>query len=226
MQRIVCIFLAVAVCAGAERLADLPEPLVGTDSKYELSHGNTYHAILLNYAMDAWTPQTGDGGWQYQYSKDAIRGFRMTHRPSAWTLDWGSFSIFPETGDLKLDPNTRGAKFNHESETARAYRYDVLLEQSGVSVAMAPTEHGGILRFTFPKADQAWVVLDAEKGGSSVTIDPQKNRICGTNSRSAKGTAAGFALYFVAQFDRPFSSFGTWDAKGGTDHTTQRRGDH
>ena len=226
MQRIVLIFFAVAVCSAAERLADLPDPLVGTDSKYELSHGNTYPAIFLPYAMAAWTPQTGDGGWQYQYSKDSIRGFRMTHRPSAWTIDWGSFSILPETGALKLEPDVRASKFNHESETSRAYRYDVLLEQSRVAVAMAPTEHGGILRFTFPKTDQAWVVLDAGKGGSSVSVDPQKNRISGTNSLTAKGTAPGFALYFVAQFDRPFASFGTWDAKGGTDGTTQRRGDH
>lgn len=226
MHRPVFIVLAAAVCAGAQHLADLPDPLVGTDSKYELSHGNTYPAIFLPYAMAAWTPQTGDGGWQYQYSKDSIRGFRMTHRPSAWTIDWGSFAIMPVTGELRVLPGQRASRFRHANETAKAYRYDVLLDDYQTRVSMAPTAHGGILRFTFPKTEQAWVVLDAERGGSSVQIHPESNSITGTNKRTAKGTAPGFAVYFVAEFDRPFASFGTWDDKGAKDDAKQRSGDH
>ena len=72
--------------AGASKSrADLPDPLVGTWSMYELSHGNTYPAVFTPFGMAAWTAQTGEGGWPYQYAKDSIRNFRMTHRPSAWT---------------------------------------------------------------------------------------------------------------------------------------------
>lgn len=226
MHRFLVPLLAITLSAAAQRLADLPDPLIGTDSKYELSHGNTYPAIFIPYAMAAWTPQTGEGGWQYQYAKDSIRGFRMTHRPSAWTIDWGSFSIMPGTGALKVLPDARGSKFRHSNETSRAYRYDVLLDDYQTRVAMAPSAHGGILRFTFPKTDQSWVVLDASSGGSSVQIHPESNRITGTSSKTAKGTAPGFALYFVAEFDRPFTSFGTWNGKGEKDGAKTRSGDH
>lgn len=226
MRRILSFLLAASVCIGAERLSDLPDPLVGTDSKFELSRGNTYPAIFLPYAMAAWTAQTGDGGWPYQYAKDSIRGFRMTHRPSAWTIDWGSFSFMPGIGELKVLPDQRGSKFSHANEKARAYRYDVKLDDAQTQVSLAPTEHGGILRFAFPKTDQAWVVLDANSGGSSVEIHPESNRIMGTNSRTAKGSPAGFAVYFVAEFDRPFSSVGTWDIKGAKDDAKQRKGEH
>ena len=69
-------------------------------------------------------------------------------------------------------------------------------------------------------------MLDANNGGSSVQIHPDANRITGTNSKTAKGTAPGFALYFVAEFDHPFASYGTWDAKGQKDSAKERSGDH
>ena len=215
---------ALATLSGAD-LADLPDPLVGTDSKYELSHGNTYPAIFIPYATANWTPQTGDGGWQYQYFKDNIRGFRLTHLPSAWTVDWGSFSIMPVTGKLEVLPDKRGSKFRHEDETARAYRYSVLLQDYKTRVDMAPTRHGGVLRFTFPKTDDAYVVIDGNPGGSSVQIDPKTNTITGANSKTAKGTASNFALYFVALFDHPIKSYGTWDPHT-TDTSVQRSGPH
>lgn len=226
MQRFFIPLLLLPLAAGAQHLADLPDPLVGTDSKYELSHGNTYPAIFLPYAMAAWTPQTGEGGWPYQYAKDNIRGFRMTHRPSAWTIDWGSFSLMPGTGPVKFLPDQRGSKFQHANETSRAYRYDVTLDDYRTRVSMVPSVHGGLLRFAFPKGEPAWVVLDAGNGGSSVEIHPESRRITGTNSLTAREARPGFHVYFVAEFDQPFASVGTWDIKGARDEARQRSGPH
>ena len=38
---------------------DYVSPLMGTDSKPDLSNGNTYPAIALPWGMNLWTPQTG-----------------------------------------------------------------------------------------------------------------------------------------------------------------------
>ena len=63
------IWLAPVLALGGDgvgspaRLADLPDPLVGTDSKFELSHGNTYPAVFRPFGMLGWTAQTGEGGW-------------------------------------------------------------------------------------------------------------------------------------------------------------------
>lgn len=220
--------LAVTLAWAAPKsasLADLPDPLVGTDSKFELSRGNTYPATFLLFSMSNWTPQTGEGGWPYQYSEDSIRGFLSTHRPSAWTTDYGPFSLMPVSGELKWLPDQRGAKFRHENEEARAYRYRVAFD-NGVRAEVAPTRHGGVLRFTFAKDAPAWVVLDAFPGGSAVRIDPATNTISGRNSRTSRGTAKNFALYFVAQFDRKFEGQGTWEGKGGKDSALERTGPH
>ena len=75
-------------------------PLIGTDSKPDLSNGNTYPAIALPWGMNFWMPQTGKmgNGWAYQYSADKIRGFKQTHQPSPWMNDYGQFALMPITG--------------------------------------------------------------------------------------------------------------------------------
>ena len=180
----------------SSNLADLPDPLAGTDSKYELSHGNTFPAVFIPFGMSNWTPETGEGGWPYQYSKSVIRGIRSTHRPSAWMTDYGPFSLMPITGELKVLPDKRASQFRHQDEDARAYRYSVFLQDYQVRAEVTPSVHGGMLRFTFPKTDQAYVILDANPGGSSVQIHPESNTITGRNSPDIKGDGIEFRVVF------------------------------
>jgi len=85
-----------------KNLVDYINPLMGTQSKPDLSNGNTYPAIALPWGMNTWTPQTGvmGDGWQYTYDADKIRGFKQTHQPSPWMNDYGQFAIMPVTGHL------------------------------------------------------------------------------------------------------------------------------
>ena len=58
--------------------------LQGTDSKFELSYGNTYATTGMPYGMHTWGAQTGPNGegWKYQYSVDKIRGFQQAQQCS------------------------------------------------------------------------------------------------------------------------------------------------
>ncbi|WP_205686329.1 hypothetical protein [Chitinophaga parva] len=114
---------------GQEDLPDLVNPLMGTDSKFELSNGNTYPAIGLPWGMNMWTPQTGrDGdGWQYTYHADKIRGFKQTHQPSPWMNDYGVFSLMPVTGHAEFREEERASWFSHKAETVKPYYYSVYL---------------------------------------------------------------------------------------------------
>ena len=70
------IFILSALSISAQQnpqtsdFVDYVNPLMGTDSKPELSNGNTYPAIALPWGMNLWTPQTGrmGDGWAYQYT--------------------------------------------------------------------------------------------------------------------------------------------------------------
>lgn len=72
-----------------EKLTDLVNPLMGTDSNFSLSNGNTYPAIARPWGMNFWTPQTGKmgNGWGYMYDDVKIRGIKQTHQPSPWIND-------------------------------------------------------------------------------------------------------------------------------------------
>ncbi len=61
---------------------DYVNTLQGTNSKHELTRGNTYPPTALPFGMHTWTPQTGKkgDGWKYQYFKKTIRGFQQAHQ--------------------------------------------------------------------------------------------------------------------------------------------------
>jgi putative alpha-1,2-mannosidase len=85
---------SVAVCE-TKLPVEWVNPLVGTDSDYGISNGNTYPAIAMPWGMNFWTPQTGKmgDGWAYTYKSNRIKGFKQTHQPSPWMNDYGQFSI-------------------------------------------------------------------------------------------------------------------------------------
>jgi len=99
-------------------LVSLVNPLMGTDSEFKLSNGNTYPAIARPWGMNFWSPQTakmGDG-WMYAYDAYQIRGFKQTHQPSPWINDYAAFSLFPLTGKLQFRGEERQSWFSHKAE--------------------------------------------------------------------------------------------------------------
>lgn len=196
-------------------LADLVNPLMGTDSKISLSNGNTYPAIALPWGMNFWMPQTGKmgNGWAYTYSSDKIRGFKQTHQPSPWINDYGQFSIMPVTRELKIDEDSRASWFSHKAEKAHPYYYSVYLSEHDVVTEIAPTERCAYFRFTFPQTDKSYVVIDAFDRGSYIKIIPSENKIIGYTTRNSGGVPKNFKNYFVIVFDKPFTYNNAWSGK-------------
>ena len=130
--RIISLFILLPLLNWAQSKFSPEEwvnPIMGTDSKYSFSNGNTYPAITMPWGMNCWTPQTGPNGygWQYIYSADKIRGFKQTHQPSPWMGDYGQFSIMPMTGKLEFNEEKRGSWFSHKAEISNPYYYSVYL---------------------------------------------------------------------------------------------------
>ena len=187
--------------------ADYVNPLMGTQSTFELSTGNTYPAIARPWGMNFWTPQTGKmgDGWQYTYTANKIRGFKQTHQPSPWINDYGQFSIMPVVGKPEFDENKRASWFAHKGETAKPYYYKVYLAEHDVVTELTPTERAAMFRFTFPENEHSYVVVDAFDKASSVKIDVENRRITGYSTRNSGGVPDNFRNYFVIEFDKAFT---------------------
>ena len=213
---------------GKPDLVDLINPLMGTDSSFELSYGNTYPAITTPWGMNSWSPVTGKpgSGWGYTYETHKINGIKQTHQPSPWMNDYGAFSLFAETGPVKLQPDDRASWFSHKAEEARPYDYKVFLADYDVTAEVAPTARAAQFEFTFPKSDDAHILIDGMDGGSMVKIEPDKRRIVGWVKNNSGGVPANFRNYFVAQFDQPFTVTRTWDENWQLADQNTREGGH
>ncbi|WP_026995109.1 GH92 family glycosyl hydrolase [Flectobacillus major] len=190
-------------------------PLMGTASKPSLSTGNTYPAIALPWGMNFWMPQTGKmgDGWAYTYDADKIRGFKQTHQPSPWINDYGQFAIMPITGKIRFQEDERASWFSHKAEVSKPYYYSVYLADHDVTTEIAPTERAASMRFTFPKSDSSYVVIDALDKGSFIKIIPEKNTIIGYTTKNSGGVPDNFKNYFIIQFDKSFSFKAVWKPK-------------
>ena len=207
---------------------DYVSTLVGTQSKFELSTGNTYPATALPWGMNFWTPQTGKmgDGWAYTYDADKIRGFKQTHQPSPWMNDYGQFAIMPITGGLVFDQDRRDSWFSHKADVAKPYYYKVYLADHDVTTELAPTERAVMFRFTYPETKNAYVIVDAFDKGSYVKVIPEENKIIGYSTKNSGGVPENFKNYFVIQFDKPFTFVSTVYENNILPNETEAKGNH
>ncbi|MCB0584868.1 MAG: GH92 family glycosyl hydrolase [Phaeodactylibacter sp.] len=204
-------------------------PLMGTDSEFSLSNGNTYPAIALPWGMNFWTPMTskmGDG-WTYKYDDHKIRGIKQTHQPSPWINDYAAFSLMAVTGELKFQEEERASWFSHKAEEVFPHYYRVYLADYDVVAEAAPTERAAHFQFTFPDEESSYILLDAFNKGSMVEVIPGERKIIGYCRNNSGGVPENFHNYFVAVFDKDFELTHTWgDDWALEENSTRKEGGH
>ena len=211
MKNLIVLLLSLAFVntqaqtAGTRNPVDFVNPLMGTDSHYDLSNGNTYPTIALPWGMNFWTPQTGKmgDGWQYTYDAHKINGLKQTHQPSPWMNDYGEFSIMPITGKLRVSQTARASWFSHKAEIAKPYYYSIYLADDDITAELTPTERTAQFRFTYPRSDSSYIIIDAYDRGSYIKVIPSENKIVGYSTRHADGSIKNFKNYFVIYTDKP-----------------------
>jgi predicted alpha-1,2-mannosidase len=209
------LLLANTAFAQTTDLVHYVNTLQGTNSKHQLTRGNTYPTTALPFGMHTWTPQTGKNGdgWKYQYFLDNIRGFQQAHQCSSWTRDYAVFSLMPMS-ELVVDENKREAKFSHANEIAKPNYYKVKFDNQ-ITTEISPSERGAHLRFSYPAGKKSFLVLDGYTRLSGVKIYPKEKKITGWVN-NGEGFKRGWKSYFVVQFDQPIKAYGTWENKKNT----------
>lgn len=210
------IFTLPALGQPESQPAEMVNPLIGT-----AADGQTFPAAGLPFGMTQWGPQTREGEQKciapYYFADSRIQGFRGTHFLSgSCTQDYGSVTLMPVTGKLKLDADGRSSSFRHDQEKATPYRYEVLLADYGIRAEMTGTVRAGIFRFTAQRSGKVWMLVESNsrKGEGKVAIDVAHEEITAVNPvhrlYAGNGKPAGFSGYAVVRFDHPFQIGGTW----------------
>jgi len=185
--------------------------LQGTDSEWALSYGNTYPTVGLPFAMHFFSAQTGKNGdgWKYTYKANTIRGFQQVHQCSPWMGDYAVFSLMPGKGNLLVNEDERALPFNHDNEIAKPHYYSVKFD-NGIQAEISPVERGAHMRFSFPKKEKAYLILDGFLKHSQVKIIPEERKIIGYVN-NGRFVPENFRNYFVLVFNQDFKSYGTWE---------------
>ena len=151
---------------------------VAEEDSIEECHGGgkTYPGASVPGGMVQLSPDTvtgGDNGSGYNYCHNTIEGFSFNHMSGiGWYGDLGNLQIMPVTGDTDLrsgsnehvefKKGTLGWKseFSHESEKTEAGYYGVKLDRYDVFAEATANVHSGMLRFTYPKKEQAKIIMN------------------------------------------------------------------
>jgi predicted alpha-1,2-mannosidase len=158
----------------------------------------------------------------YYYGDAAILGFSHTRLSGTGAVDGGHFRVLPVS-----ESNLAGAisrkfysSYSHDREIAFPGYYAVELQESGVLAELTATPRSGVHRYTFSKKDMPHVLIDVSsvlgKGRSRegyVRIVPKAGQIEGSIKTfgTFSGRYGGIRVYFVAQFNRPWSAAAIWN---------------
>jgi predicted alpha-1,2-mannosidase len=199
---------------------------VGTDND-----GNTFPGATQPFGMVQWSPDTTATGW-YKYPDAKIRGFSLTHFSGAGCPAYADFPFMPAVGPVKASPGSNwadyAAPFSHDDEQSAPGYYAVRLG-SGVNVELTTTMRTGFGVFTFPATTDANVLVNA--GGSATGDADSSVQVIGDRELAGSATSGRFCdsntsytVYFIARFERPFKSFGTWQADALKEGAREERG--
>ena len=177
----------------------------------------------MPFGMVKLSPDNRRWGWGagYNYKVGTILGFSHIH---SWTMS--GLLMMPTTGPLKLvqgpesgSPESFRSHFRHETESASPGYYAVTLDDYRIRAELTTTTRAGFQRYTFPKADQARVLLVLDVPGEYGTT--VKNAVIHrVSSTEIEGEAdqtdthgesfQKYMLHFVVHFSKPFDSMGGW----------------
>ncbi|UOQ51278.1 GH92 family glycosyl hydrolase [Hymenobacter cellulosivorans] len=215
----------------AENLVQYARPIIGTQKM-----GHTYPGATVPFGMVQLSPDTDtlqyakDGKYNpdiyrycagYQYDDPTIVGFSHTHFSGTGHSDLGDFLVMPTTGPLQLNPGTAQkpesgfrSRFSHQNETAEPAYYKVKLDDHNIQAELTATTRVGMHQYTFPKSDQAHIILDLMAGiynyedKNAWTYVRVVNDSLITGYRQTNGWARTRTLYFAMAFSKPFKQYG------------------
>ncbi len=171
----------------------------------------------------------------YDYKIPTILGFSHIH---SWTM--GGLLTMPTTGLLKLvqgpesgSPESFRSRFRHETESASPGYYAVTLDDYGIRAELTATTRAGFQRYTFPKADQARILLALDVPGEyDLTVQNAVIRCVSNTEIEGESeqtnneiyTFQKYKLHFVIRFSKPFDSMGGWVGTNTTHDTKEIAG--
>eukprot|EP00301_Raphidiophrys_heterophryoidea_P008045 c13035_g3_i2.p1 GENE.c13035_g3_i2~~c13035_g3_i2.p1 ORF type:complete len:885 (+),score=198.41 c13035_g3_i2:26-2656(+) len=161
------VFVCVVALSAASAVPDLTQYVntrAGSLNTYQFSTGNIFPITAVPNGFNHWTVMselTTDARF-YNDMDRTFFGVRCTHTPSPWIGDYGWFYISPQTGPFVADAQA-SSPYNPDDSTFSPHYFETYLERFQSSIELSPTNHGAIIRISFPKTAQTPSAWDARR---------------------------------------------------------------
>ena len=192
------------------------------DPRIESARGRWFFSTpaARPFGMVKLTPHTvnrGQGGGGYNASVHTALGFCHLH---GWMTT--GLEVMPTTGgDFSVTEGEAGwqSAFDPETEFVKPGYHKLFLKKYANWVELTATRRVGLHRFTYTRSGRADVVVNL--GGQAGPMKMKNGRITKVSGSQLEGYydrtdgtwggPAAVRVFFVIQFDRPFSNFTTYD---------------
>jgi predicted alpha-1,2-mannosidase len=197
---------------------------VGTCNPYiETARGRYFFFVTGSqpFGMISAAPLTrnkNQGGGGYNYNSLEILGFPQIH---AWMLS--GLNFMPTTGTVEPWHGEQAWKspFSHDSEVVQPGYHRVYLDRYGVWVEQTATDRVSMYRLRFTRKDMANLMLSLGGYVATTTMnDCEVRRVSDTELEGSFNTTGRLwggpedvRVFFVMQFDKPFSRLDAWNDK-------------
>jgi predicted alpha-1,2-mannosidase len=204
---IIFILSFISIFAQKRGPSDLVNPFIGTGG-----HGHTYPGAVFPFGMVQLSSDTRLTGWDgcsaYHYTDTVTYGFSHTHLSGTGVSDYGDVLFMPYIGDGKrYESGKIGSRFQHAKEYAKPGFYACKLDDYEIDVSLTVSPRCGMHSYIFQNAEDAKVLLDLmhrdRVTDSYVKVVDEKVL---EGYRFSSAWAKDQRIYFVAEFNRPFSA--------------------
>lgn len=166
---------------------------------------------MVNLSPD--TRIAEDWGSGYIYGEHKVRCFSHVH---GWQL-YG-LAVMPTSGEMRgnLGMDAYASAFSHDKEVVHPGYHKVVLDTYGITAEFTSTTRVGFHRYRFPADRPAHVVLDTGAklmGGiafSEVRRTSDAELVGQIEMAPTARRPKPCTVYFVVQFNQPFTAFGGW----------------
>ena len=178
---IVCLTFFAFSCSVKEKVevkdyVSYVDPYIGTSA-----HGHVFVGANVPFGAVQIGPQNIHKGWDwcsgYHYSDSVIIGFSHTHLSGTGCADLGDILLMPYTGVVRTargeQDNIEGScssYYKHSNETVTPGYYSLLMD-NGVKAELTATERVAMHRYTFPKNEDAHILINLKEGNGDNSYD-------------------------------------------------------
>lgn len=180
---------------------------MGTKSVRRRSYGNTLPLTQMPFGMNGFCLQT-DGGtpWFYHPEHEFAEGVRLTHQPSPWIKDYGTFIMIPQN-DVVADNGDRAWSGRRLQDTVELPDYlSVTFLRSACRFELTPTERCAAIRLTFSDDRPSYLsflpAFSLFKGGYTYRYDEESATLYGVTDGGIRGRSVDFNMHFVVKFNK------------------------